>query len=222
MMRRYLMTLGLMAVLIGALWKGGEVTGIRQFREFASVGALFFAFFGSLAAGRYQANAGKKSLEEALKALEPEALLTDWSTERDDRPDYLVVGPGGLVAVVVDDVAQTAFKARAGNKVIAARFKAEDAVRWLRDRLSADAVAAQGALDGAPLAVTPVVILTRRRALPEYSGDGVKVLNTEELASFIRSTWTEEVLDQPRRRRLTRLFRQEGTAPTKSEAKTQV
>jgi hypothetical protein len=42
------------------------------------------------------------------------------------------------------------------------------------------------------------------------------------LVAFVRSTWTDEVLDQPRRVRLTRLFRQEGTATTKSEEKTRV
>lgn len=221
-MRRYLVTLGLMAVLIGAIWKGAELTGLRQFREAASVGALFFAIFGSMAASRYQTTAGKSELEKALKALEPEALLTDWSTERDDRPDYLVVGPGGLVALVVEDVAQTALKARAANRVVAARFKAEDAVRWLRDQLSADPAGAQGALDGAALDVTPVVVLTRRRALPEYSSDGIKVLNVEQLVEFVRSTWADEQLDQPRRVRLTRLLRQEGKATMKSEEKTHV
>lgn len=221
-MRRYLVTLGLMAVLIGAIWKGGELTGIRQFREVAYVGALFFGFFGSLAAGRWQSNAGKKALEAVLKSLEPEGILTDWSTEKGDRPDYLVVGPGGLVAVVVDDLAQTAFRAKAGRKVAVARFRAEDAVRWLRDQLTARSTAVQGALDGATLNVTPVVVLVRRRALPEYSADGVKVLNPEGLAEFIRSTWTEATLDKPARVRLTRLFREEGTATTKSEEKTKV
>lgn len=221
-MRKYLITLGIMAVLIGAIWKGGELTGVRQFREAFDAGLLLFAIVGSIAAARWQANAGKKGLETALKSLEPDGILTDWSTQKDDRPDYLIVGPGGLVAVVVDDLAQTAFRATAARKVAAARFKAEDAVRWIRDQLTAKSAAVQGALDGAPLNVTPVVVLVRRRALPEYTDDGIKVLNPEELAAFVRSTWTVEDLDKPKRVRLTRLFREEGTGTTTSEVKTKV
>jgi hypothetical protein len=221
-MRKYLITLGFMAVLLGAIWKGGELTGIRQFKEAADAGALLFAVVGTIAAARWQANAGKKALEAALKSLEPEGILTDWSAEKDDRPDYLVVGPGGLVAVVVDDLAQSTFKGAAARKVMAARFKAEDAVRWLRDQLTARSAAVQGALDGATLNVTPVVVLLRRRALPEYSADGVKVINPEGLADFVRSTWTESLLDKPARVRVTRLFREEGTATTQSEDKTKV
>jgi hypothetical protein len=218
-MRRYLVTLGFMAILIGALWKAAEVTGFRPLRETAYVGVLFFAVFGSMAAGRWQSREGQRALESALKELEPEGVLTDWSTERDGRPDYLVVGPGGLVAVTVDHLPQSAFRGRAERRVAASRARTQAAVRWLRDRLSARSAEVRTAVAGSELPVTPVLVLTRRRAQPEYTQDGVKVLNPEDLATFIRTTWAEERLDQPARFHLTRLLRAEGKSVAAGEKK---
>lgn len=197
-MRRYIITLAIIAFLVGTLFRATEETGVRLMNMFATLGILLFGVIGSMALSRYQSRQGLKEVETALKTLEPDWLITDWALRGGGRPDYVLVGPGGVVAICLDEVAGSAFAWRARGQVAKARERAQAAAGWVRERLSPY---------GEPVQVEPVVVLTRRKAVEEYSADGIPVYNPGQVAEQIRSLGGN--LDQPARIKLTRLLRQE-------------
>lgn len=198
-MRWYIVTLLVIAFLVGTLFKATEQTGMRIWNMFATMGIFLFGLVGSLALSRLQRRSGLKHVEAALKALEPDWVITDWSETGGQKPDYLLVGPDGLVALCLDEMSGSTFAWRARQLVERSRRRAERSAEWARARLSQAGSAAP---------VRPVVLLSRRRALPEYSDGGVTVLNVDELAAYLRSGQEPALFDQPARFKLTRLLRE--------------
>jgi hypothetical protein len=196
--RRYVIGLVLTSVLVGSLFKAYTQTGNHWMAMYATIGIVLFGLIGTLGINRLQTSTGLKELEGALKSLEPEAVITDWALQPGGRPDYLVVGPGGIVAVTLNETAQSARAKRAAHLIAKACGKAQGSVHWVRERL--DAVA-----PGLPVAA--VLVLTRRRAVPEHSTGDVAVLNPEQLAGHIRSLWGQSRLTEPDRIKLTRMLR---------------
>lgn len=209
-MRGYLITLAILAVLVGSLWQATEKTGYRRMNEYAAYGIFLFGVVGTLAINRWQSRNGVKETEAALKSLEPDAIITDWAFQGGGKPDYLVVGPGGLVAICVEDVAQTTRSGRASGKISKSRERVQSAVRWLRDRLNDAAPELKAPLGDLvqEVPVAAVLVLTRHQAEEEHNANGVAVVNADQLASHIRRLWERDLLDQPTRVRLTRIFRQ--------------
>lgn len=204
-MRRYVIALVVMAVLIGSLFRASEQTGVRLMNMFATLGVFLFGVVGTLALTRWQSREGVKSVEQVLKSLEPDWVITDWAFRGGERPDYLLVGPGGVVAVCLEETPQSAWKSRARNNAARARQRAHATVRWLQEHLS-------HSLDGtgnvpADLPVAAVVLLTRRRAEPEYTGEGVPVLNPDSLGEHVRSIWDRDLLGERTRFQVTRALR---------------
>lgn len=197
-MRRYVIVLAVMALLIGSLFRASEQTGVRLMNMFATLGIFMFGVVGTMALTRWQSREGLKVVEAAVKSLEPGWIITDWALQGGGRPDYLLVGPGGLVAICLDETPQSAWKGRARNNVARARQRAEAAARWLRERLPGEP---------ADLPVAAAVVLTRRRAEAEYSADGVTVMNSDALREHVQSLWQENVLDERTRFQLTRSLR---------------
>lgn len=208
-MRRYVIALVIMAILIGSLFKAADQTGIRLMAMFATIGIFLFGIIGTLAINRWQSRSGLKDIETALKSLEPKCLITDWAYQGGGKPDYLVVGPGGIVAICLDDTPQSTRAKRAAALVAKGRDRAQGSVRWLWDRLSAAAPGLTPPLGESvqEMPVTPVLVLVRRRALAEYTTGGVAVLNAEQLAESLRSVSERNLLEEPARVRLTRVFR---------------
>jgi hypothetical protein len=194
--RRYVVTLLIIAFLVGTLFKATEQTGMRIWNMFATMGIFLFGLVGSLALTRMQRRSGQKSVETALKALEPEWVITDWAGEGGDKPDYLLVGPTGIAVICVDETAGSTFAWRARQLVERSCRRAEQSAEWVRSRLGGEAP------------VMPVVLLTRRKVEPEYGNDQVAVLNPDQLAEHLRSGDQPALYDQPTRFRLTRLFRE--------------
>lgn len=197
-MRRYVITLAIIAFLVGTLFRATAETGVRLMNMFATLGILMFGLIGSMALSRWQSRQGLKEIETALKALEPDWLITDWALRGGGRPDYVLAGPGGVVAICLDEVAGSAFAWRARGQVAKARERAQAAAGWVRERLSPH---------GDPVPVEPLVVLTRRKTNEEYSAESIPVYNPEQVAEHIRSLG--EHLDEPARNKLTRLLRQE-------------
>lgn len=208
-MRAYLIGLTIMAVLVGTLFRAAEQTGIPLMRMFGTFGIFLFGVVGTMALGRLQSRSGLREIEAALKSLEPEWVVTDWAYQGKGRPDYLVIGPGGAVAICLDETPQSAWARRAEASIARGRAKAEVAAGWVQQQLSAAANGIQGPLAGqvTGLPVSPVLLLNRRRAVPGYSAEGVPVLNAEELAAHIQSLAQGERLDQQGRIKLTRVLR---------------
>lgn len=208
-MRRYVIVLAVMAVLIGSLFKAGAQTGVRLMNMFATLGVFLFGVVGTLALTRWQSSEGTKSVEAQLKALEPDWLITDWAHQGGGKPDYLLVGPAGIVAICVDETPQSSWARFAARKVAQSRERTLAAVRWLRDRLSEgtggpNPLVAEGT---AELSVTPVLVMTRRKAEPEYTAGGVTVVNPDQLGAHIAGLGARELLDERARVKLTRAFR---------------
>lgn len=209
-MRRYIITLLVVAFLVGSLFKAADQTGIRILKMFGTIGIFLFGVVGTLALSRWQSREGLKEIDDALKLVEPEGIITDWAFRWDGRPDYLVVGPGGLVAVCLEDVAQSVGDRRAREKIVKARERANASVRWLRDRLNGAAPELKTPLGDLiqEIPVVAIVVLSRRRTVEAYAADGVAVLNAVQLSNYLRSTFRSTLLDERTRIRLTRLFRQ--------------
>ena len=198
-MRWYIVTLLLIAFFVGTLFQATEQTGMRIWNMFATMGIFLFGLIGSLALTRMQRRSGLKHVEAALKTLEPDWVITDWSESPGEKPDYLLVGPDGLVAICIDEMAGSTFAWRARQLVERSRGRAERSAEWVRTRLEQA---------GSTAPVRPVVLLSRRRALPEYSTSGVEVLNADNLAAYLRAGQEPTLIDQQDRFKLTRLLRE--------------
>jgi hypothetical protein len=171
---------------------------------FATMGIFLFGLVGSLALARLQRRSGQQIVETAIKALEPEWVITDWAGAGGEKPDYLLVGPTGIAAICVDETAGSTFEWRARQLVGRSCRRAERSAEWVRSQLrrwSGDAP------------VFPLVLLSRRKAQPDYSEGQVVVLNPDQLADHLRSGGQPALFDQPARFRLTRLIR-EGAVGT--------
>lgn len=199
-MRRYVIVLVFMAILIGSLFRASADTGVRLMNMFATIGIFLFGVVGTLALTRWQSQNGVKDVQAALKALEPEWVITDWAAQGGGRPDYLLVGPGGIVCVCVDETPQSTRARFARKRIGRARDRVRGAERWVRERLGGD---------GSPaLPVLTVLLLTRRRAETEYTADGVTVLNPPGLADHVGPMGAADpLLDQRERFSLTRKLR---------------
>jgi hypothetical protein len=197
-LRRYIVTLVLMAVLIGSLFRASEQTGVRLMNMFATLGIFLFGVVGTMALTRWQSREGIKEIQTALKSLEPHWLVTDWLARGGEYPDYLLVGPGGIAAVCLDETPQSAGKRKAQANLQRSRERATAAVRHVYGRLNMP-----------DLPVAAVVVLNRRKAEPAYAADGISVVNAGELAGHIRRLWGDEPLDERARVKLTRALRAE-------------
>jgi len=210
--RRYVITMVIMAFAVGALFKAADETGIRILKMFGVIGIFMMGIVGTLALTRLQSRSGLNEVEKALKSLEPDFFITDWAFQGGGKPDFLLVGPCGLVSVCVDETAQNTSARSMAGRVIKARERARETVRWLRDRLNQSAPELKAPLADVvkEIPVAAVLVYTRRRVEPSYSGDGVTAVNPEGLAGHIRSLAGQPILNQQARIALTRLYRKES------------
>lgn len=204
-MRGYLITLLLIAFLVGSLFRASEVTGMRIWNMFATFGIFLFGVVGSLALTRLQQRSGQRGIEEALKALEPDWIITDWSSAPGERPDYLLVGPAGLLAVCAEHSPGPARSARARRRIQAVAARAVRSAGWVQAEL-------RGWPDAAELPVIPLVLLSRMRAPEDQPDGGVPVLNPEALSGFVETLSPGPGVSRSLRYRITRLLR-EGRLP---------
>lgn len=201
-MLRYLIPLGILAVLVGSLFRGAQETGVGLLAMFGTMGIFLFGAMGSLAVARWQQRVGLHAVQEALVSLAPEYLITDWEGQDPARPDYLVVGPQGLVAICLDHTPQSARPKQAAAALARTRARALQTARLLEERLQ-DARAG----DFGAVSVQAVVVLTRRRADLHEDAGGVAVVNPEQLAEHIRAVSSPTPVDRRTRIQLTRLLR---------------
>lgn len=206
-MRGYLIALLVIAFLVGSLFQATEQTGMRIWNMFATMGIFLFGVVGSLALVRIQLRSGNRSVQEALKALEPDWVITDWADVPGEQPDYLLAGPGGLVAVCVDHTAGSAMSRRARSLIERSRRRARRSAAWVTAEVASLSEAAD-------TRVLPVVLLTRRRALPEYNEEGVLVLNPEQLGPELLARTDGTSLERRLRLRITRRLRERNLPRT--------
>jgi len=198
-LRRYIITLVVLALITGGLYQAAERTGSGLLTMAATVGLFLIGGFGVLALNQWQRDSGAKEIEQSLKSLEPDYLITDWSGNPGQRPDYLVVGPAGLVAICVDPVPHTLSATKAAVRIARSRHRTETAANWVFTH----------AAEFAPNhVVQAVLVLSRRRADAAYSTSVIPVLNAENLAETLRNMGQAALLNQPERIKITRHLRQ--------------
>ncbi len=199
-MRRYVITLLAIAFLVGTLFKAADDTGVRLMKMFGTLGIFLFGVVGTMALTRWQSQSGLKETQEALKQVEPEGfIITDWAQQGAGKPDYVLVGPGGVVAVCLEETPGSTRAKKAAVNVAKGRERAQTAVRWVRDRLNTA---------GQDLPVSAFLVMTRRKAEETYSAENVAVINPDRLGEHLRSQVSQPLLDEPARIKLTRILRQ--------------
>ncbi|MCG0238253.1 MAG: hypothetical protein L6E13_03005 [Firmicutes bacterium] len=202
-MTRYWIVMAILALAVGGLFQAVARYQIPLLKMAGMIGLLLMGVVGSLAVSRQQTDRGRRRVEAALKALEPDFIITDWAEGRGPAaaPEYLVVGPGGLAAVVLDPMPQSTWRRRVPKRLAAARDRARAAAEW---------VVATGRAAGVTVPPPlPVVVLTRRLVEPgEEEQGGVLVLNPEHLGDRLRQLGSPERLDAQERVRITRRLRQ--------------
>lgn len=201
-----------MAFAVGALFKAADETGVKILKMFGVIGIFLIGVVGSLALSRLQSRSGLKEVEKSLKSLEPDYFITDWAFQGGGKPDFLLVGPCGLVSVCLDETPQSTKGRSMEAKASKGRERAQATVRWLRDRLNQSAPELKAPLADVvtEIPVAAVLVYTRRRVDPAYGGDGVTALNPEGLVAHIRSLAEQPIFNQQARVALTRLYRKES------------
>ncbi len=198
-MRRHIITLVVLALITGGLYQAAERTGSGLLTMASTIGLFLIGGFGVLALNQWQLDSGVREVEQALKSLEPDCLITDWSGNPGSRPDYLVVGPGGVAAICVDPVPHTASATKATVRIALARQRTDTAAKWVSTQLGETF---PGTL------VKAILVLSRRRADEAYSTSEVLVVNSEHLGDIIRAMDQTNSQSQPKRIQITRLVRQ--------------
>jgi hypothetical protein len=196
-MRRYVITLLILALSIGALFRAGVRTGFHMFEMFGAVGIVMFGLVGTLGINRLQSGTGLKELETALKSLEPEWILTDWAFQGHGKPDFLSVGPIGMLAVFIEEVAQSASDKKVVANLAKGWARAGESITWLKER------------SGQPdLPVYPVLVLTRRVVTAPETVDGVLLLNPNQLLDYVATLSAHVPMERAARIKLTRTLRE--------------
>lgn len=204
-MARYWVAIGLVALAVGGLFRAAAQTHRPLLEMAGTIGVLLLGVLGTVAIAQQQIRSGRERLEEALQSLGEGVILTDWADGRGpaQAPDYLLVAPGGVVAVVADAMPNTVRGRKAAARMARVRERAQAAAAW---------VAAQaGELLPPGVAVQPLVVLTRRQVQPEDAGDP-PVVNPEDLASHLAGLQFPGPLDREACIRITRHLRRQAEA----------
>lgn len=199
-MTRYYVVLAVLALAVGALLQAFSRSHAPLQEMAVTIGVLLIGVVGSLAVSRFQTDRGRERVEQALKDLGPEFIITDWAEGRGPAaaPDYLVVAPAGVAAVVTDPMPQSTWRRLVPRRLAQARARGVARAAW----------AAEAAAGLSLPALVPVVVLTRRVVSPddEVAGE-VAVVNAEQLADQLRQLAAPERLTQEERLRITRHLR---------------
>ncbi|BDG62106.1 hypothetical protein [Caldinitratiruptor microaerophilus] len=193
------------ALAAGALLRAATAGATPMARMAATIGLFVLGLAGSIVLARSQFHAGRRRLERVLVGLGPAFVITDWAGGRPapEAPDYVVVGPAGILAIVLDDSPAGRWAARRLGR---ARERAQHAAAWV-------AAVARGELpEGA--VVEPVVALTRRPASPADRQGAVTVLEPEEAGAYVRRFEEPERLAADQRIRVTRRLRRRAWVGT--------
>lgn len=204
-MRRGTVALLAGALAAGALLRAATAAPTPMVRMAATIGLFVLGLAGSIVLARSQFHGGRRRLERALVGLGPAFVITDWARGRPvpEAPDYVVVAPAGVLAIVLDDSAPGRWAARRLGR---ARERAEQAAAWVAATIGGDLP--EGAI------IERAIALTRRSALPADRGGAVAVLEPDEAGAYARRLEEPERLDADQRIRVTRRLRRRARTGT--------
>lgn len=204
-MRRYFIALAIIALAVGVLWRGADDTQIRLLKMAATIGILLFGLVGGIALARWQSDKGRKEVEQALIALGMDWIITDWSGSgpRLGLPEYLVVGPGGIACLTISEIPRGSGP-RHEDRLRSACHRARAATTWTAAAIQNGDLTETGHITWSPV---PVLVLTRRQAVPSHSADGVTVVNPDQVQSELLGRLAGSHLSEQDRIRITRRVR---------------
>lgn len=205
-MRWYLVVLALVAVAVGALFRTAGEFGIPRLREAAWLGILLFGIVANLAVARWQFQDGRRRLWFAFQGLAPgfSVVQPGVAGPPGTGAEYVVIAPAGMIALVVDDLPNTAGVRRARRQAERARALARDLLARVAGLAAAPRAAEAPASDGPAIRMEAAVVFTRRR-VTDLKGEGaggseeVRLMNPDELAEYLRGWQSPERLPQAAR-----------------------
>lgn len=204
-MRAYLVIMGCIAVVSAAMFGLANRWGARIYNMWAWFGVAAFFVVGAVAVADWQAAEAYRRLKETLKRLEPRVIITDLSErKRPGRkaaaqaapPDLVLVAPGGVAAVVLDDLPDHASEQRAHRQLKVEAERARAGAEWLRGK--------QG--EARP-PVVAVLVMMRRLSSRDDVPPGVALVNPEVIPAWLEATLPGTVLNREQQVRLTQLYR---------------
>lgn len=201
-MTRYLVVLACLAVFGAALFGLAGRWGLPILNMFATMVVAIFFIVAAIALGAWQALEAYRRLKAALKKLEPNILISDLSHHKVPKgaevapPDLVLVTPGGVAAVMVDDLPDNASQNRARRQLARRGARARAGVEWIRRRSGDKA-----------LPVAAVLVLLRRLSGRDEAPPGVNLVNPEVIPAWLEATLPGTILNREAQVRLTQLYR---------------
>lgn len=204
-MTRYWVTMGILALAVGALWRAVSLYHIPLLEMAGTIGIFLLGLIGSLALTRQQTLTGRKAVENVLTGLGPLYVITDWSEGSGPAgaPDYLILAPAGIIAITVDHMPDWTRGRKLAARLEQARERAHRAGKWVSERLPGTAPDAAAPLQS-------VLVFTRKRVDGSESREDLPVLNAEHLRELMGQLVTPERLTAAQRVEITRHLRQKA------------
>jgi len=198
----YLVTLACLAVFGAALFGLANRWGIPILNMFGTMDVAIFFIVAAMAVGAWQALDAYRRLKRALKQLEPRVVISDLSHHKVAKgaevapPDLVVVTPGGVAALMIDDIPDNASANRARRHLAQRAARARAGVEWLRRRSGQSLPPTAAAL-----------VLLRRQSGRDEAPPGVTLVNPEALPAWLEATLPGQSLNRESQVRLTHLYR---------------
>lgn len=202
-MKGYLLALALLAVAAGAFFRVADSSGVSRFREWAWISLLVFGLLGNAAIARWQRADARKRLWDAFAEIGPGFSVVQPGVPGppgEDATEYVVIAPGGVIAMVLEEASNLTRAGTARRRAAAAAASAAEVLRVVVGAAPA------GALGEARQEA--VVVFTRRRISDlgslDRAAEAVRVLNPDLLAEYLRGWRAPERLPQAERLELRR------------------
>lgn len=201
-MTRYWVTLGVLALAVGALWRAAFQFHIPLLEMAGTIGVFLLGLILSLALTRQQTLTGRKATENVLTALGPLFVVTDWAEGYGPAgaPDYVVASPAGIVCITLDTMSNAVKGRKLEARLARARERARQARQWVQERLP-------GAAPEAAAPLQAVLLLTRKMVAGGESQEDVPVLNPQHLQELFAQLIAPERLTGEQRIEITRQLR---------------
>lgn len=202
-MTGYLVTLGCLAMFGAALFGLASRWGLPILNMFGTMAVAIFFIVAAMAVAAWQSLDAFRRLKTALKQMEPRVLISDLShhkvpkgTQDPVPPDLVLVGPGGVAAVMVDDTPDNASVAAARKRLARRAARVRAGVEWLRRRSGEN-----------PPPMAAALVLLRRQSGRDEAPAGVSLVNPEVISAWLEATLPGNVLNRETQVRLTQLYR---------------
>lgn len=200
-MTRYVAILGCLILATAALFSLGGRTGVHWYYMYGSIGIVVCGVVAAMALAAWQVLDGFRRLKDGLKALGPAVLVTEFNRRKAGKgevapPDLVVVTPGGVAVLVIDDVPDNLINSAARKRLQASAVRAQAGAEWVQQRHGGQSV---------PMATG--LLLLRRLQGRDPAPPGVALVNPENLPAWLAYVLPGGHLEREQQVRLTQTYR---------------